>query len=128
MNVFPEGASGGGGRRQTKSLAAIVPHPGPCLIDLWTGQVVARNAVVEDVGPVAAPGKSIKVQPEGGAVNTRGLLLPPLQLSRIYVPPSLLVGCSSNYAILRCKRGVCSPKKEHTVVSHGTVDLFWFIP
>lgn len=61
VHIFPEGTPGGGGRRQRKFPAVIVPHPGPCLIDLWTGQLVARNAVVED-DPAASSGKSIKVR------------------------------------------------------------------
>lgn len=57
--IFLEGTPGGGGGRQRKCPTAIVPHPGPCLIDLWTGHVVARNAVVEDDGLTAASGKPL---------------------------------------------------------------------
>lgn len=62
----PSGGEGGGGgavggkRRERKRVPArIVPHPGPCLIDLWTGQTVARNPAEK---PHSSTGKVIKVQ------------------------------------------------------------------
>ncbi|CAM9144435.1 unnamed protein product, partial [Scytosiphon promiscuus] len=54
--------SGGRGRRKRKSPASMVPHPGPCLIDLWTGQTVARNAV--EVSSSSTSGRIVKVDDE----------------------------------------------------------------
>lgn len=71
MYVAPERTlnddSGSGGvARQRKRLraAATVPHPGPCLIDLWTGQVVARSAEAEVSSPPASSSgkKTVKVR------------------------------------------------------------------
>jgi len=66
-SILPEvnpGGGGGGKRRQRKRVPArIVPHPGPCLIDLWTGQTVARNATEKaEVEPHSSAGKIIKVR------------------------------------------------------------------
>ena len=60
-----DGSGGGGMGKQRKRLraATTVPHPGPCLIDLWTGQVVARNAETEgDNSSSRSSGKIVKVQ------------------------------------------------------------------
>eukprot|EP00903_Cladosiphon_okamuranus_P019584 g18012.t1 len=59
-----DGSGGGGMRTQKKRLRApgIVPHPGPCLIDLWTGQMVARNAETESASQTSSSsGKTVKV-------------------------------------------------------------------
>ncbi|CAM9172683.1 unnamed protein product [Ascophyllum nodosum] len=42
------GAIVGGGRRERKRPSAVASRPGPCLIDMWTGRVVARNPVEAD--------------------------------------------------------------------------------
>lgn len=57
------GVSGIGRRRKRLRAAVIVPHPGPCLIDLWTGQVVARNAEAASANPPSSSlGKNVKVR------------------------------------------------------------------
>ncbi|CAM9196384.1 unnamed protein product, partial [Ectocarpus sp. 12 AP-2014] len=47
--------STGGTRRLRTRPAALVPRSSPCLIDLWTGKIVARNAL--ETSPLSPSGR-----------------------------------------------------------------------
>lgn len=52
--------STGGTRRVRTRPAGLVPRASPCLIDLWTGKIVARNAL--ETSPLSPSGKAIKAR------------------------------------------------------------------